>query len=515
MGALSIKTAKVLVTLIASSSFLANGGPIAQPAVNKTPPAFYGTSVSSEPLSKTTVDHNPYLAEEGVNGMHGNTYNTDTYDYAGPLGKNPVVKSRSLNTFGGLAATTVFDSKGRLICISGGLAGFKLLLLDPDSLEVLASTTLPQRKSTEEFFRTLDFDLITSDTSGGAYFHLLDGDRPLIGNSENVLQIYKVDDRGRTPVWTVEREYDLQPYLTSDETITDAIPDWTGRIWFITRQGTVGTVDPETEKVRKVRLKSEEIQNTLAVAKDGTYIVSDHAMYRYKATRDGSPKEMWRKVYDRGSTLKPGAINQGSGTAPTLLDVPVTSGKNKGKTVKTVAVTDNADGKVNLLVYNRKDGSLIVKQPLFTEGKSVSENSIVANGRSFIIENNYSEHGAGFLSDNPESEPGITRVDLNSTVTGGKVVWTSKEASPTVVAKLSTGSGLLYAYTRVQNKDIDEDTVAWYFTAIDFKTGKTKYKVFTGTGINWNNSYAPITIGPNGNAYVGVFNGIISIADTK
>ncbi|MBQ8063156.1 MAG: hypothetical protein IJ230_04385 [Clostridia bacterium] len=95
------------------------------------------------------------------------------------------------------------------------------------------------------------------------------------------------------------------------------------------------------------------------------------------------------------------------------------------------------------------------------------------------------------------------------------MVWTSKEASPTVVPKLSTGSGLLYVYTRVENEDIPKDTVAWYFTAIDFKTGKTKYKVLTGTGINWNNSYAPITIGPNGKAYVGVFNGIISVADTK
>ena len=39
-------------------------------------------------------------------------------------------------------------------------------------------------------------------------------------------------------------------------------------------------------------------------------------------------------------------------------------------------------------------------------------------------------------------------------------------------------------------------------------------KVFTGTGRNWNNSYGPITIGPNGTAYVGVFNGLISISDS-
>ncbi|MBQ8063157.1 MAG: hypothetical protein IJ230_04390 [Clostridia bacterium] len=388
MGALSIKTAKVLVTLIASSSFLANGGPIAQPATSKPLPEFYGTSVSAKPLESTSVVHNPYLAKEGVNGMHGNTYNTDTYDYAGPLGKHPEVKSRSLNTFGGLAATTVFDSKGRLICISGGLAGFKLLLLDPDSLEVLASTTLPARKSTEEFFKTLDFDVITSDTSGGAYFHLLKGDRPLIGNSENKAQVWKIKESSDGPKWVLEQEYDLNPYLAEGETLTDVIPDFAGNYWFITRQGTIGVIDPETGDVKRVRLTGEEIQNSLAVAEDGVYIVSDYAMYRFKLSKLGKPKQVWREEYDRGTTLKPGAINQGSGTAPSLLDVPITSGKEKGKVRKTVAVTDNADGKVNLLVYDRTDGDLIVEQPLFTAGKSVSENSIVANGRSFIVENN-------------------------------------------------------------------------------------------------------------------------------
>ena len=62
-------------------------------------------------------------------------------------------------------------------------------------------------------------------------------------------------------------------------------------------------------------------------------------------------------------------------------------------------------------------------------------------------------------------------------------------------------------------KNIPEGKVAWYLTAVDFDTGETVFKVFTGIGRNWNNSYGPITIGPNGNAYIGVFNGLVSIAD--
>ncbi len=82
-----------------------------------------------------------------------------------------------------------------------------------------------------------------------------------------------------------------------------------------------------------------------------------------------------------------------------------------------------------------------------------------------------------------------------------------------MVPKLSAGNGLVYIYTRERNGDIPKNTVAWYLTALDFATGETVYKVFTGCGRNWNNSYGPITIGPNGTVYVGVFNGLISVSD--
>ena len=182
---------------------------------------------------------------------------------------------------------------------------------------------------------------------------------------------------------------------------------------------------------------------------------------------------------------------------------------------KVCGITDNADGRVNLVVYDRITGEVIATEPVFDEGFSVSENSLIGHGRSFIIENNYTETGSGFLESNPTGYPGVTRIDLNEDCTGVEVVWESREASPTVVPKLSTANGIVYLYTREMNEDIPEDAVAWYLTAVDFETGETLYKVFTGCGRNWNKSYGPITIGPNGKAYVGVFNGVISIEDTE
>ncbi|MBQ6897583.1 MAG: hypothetical protein IJN70_01275 [Clostridia bacterium] len=490
--------------------FLSPGGHIGTSVHDSKCPEFFGEPAEVNELAPIEVPQHPYLATEGTNGMHGNSYNTGSYNYMGPLGINPVVTSRSMNVFGGLVATLMFDSQGRIMCISGNVVGFRLLLLDAETLEILCETRLPQRPSTIEAIKTFNFAAISSDTSGGAYCHLLAGDRPIIGNSDNVIQIYYVDESSGTPEWKIEKEWNISDKLPEGSYITDAIPDFEGNIWFVTRPGEVGYVDPETGDVHMMTLTGEEIQNTLAICEDGIYIVSDHAMYRFEIDADGTPVYTWKTVYDRGTTLKPGAINQGSGTTPTLLDVPCADGSVR----KLVAITDNADEQVHVCIYDRLTGEVIAEVPVFTKGKSVSENSLIAHGRSFIVENNYSESGSGFLVNDPTSEPGVVRIDMNADCTDAFIAWESNEASCTVVPKLSTKNGLVYLYTREYGNGIPEDAVAWYLTAVDFETGETVYKVFTGCGKNWNNSYGPITIGPNGKAYVGVFNGVISVADS-
>ena len=82
--------------------------------------------------------------------------------------------------------------------------------------------------------------------------------------------------------------------------------------------------------------------------------------------------------------------------------------------------------------------------------------------------------------------------------------------APTSVPKVSLGNGLVYAYTKPVRKDgID----AWYFTAIDVRTGKVAWSRLTGTGIQWNNHYASIYLGPDGAAYIATLVGLVRIAD--
>jgi outer membrane protein assembly factor BamB len=51
----------------------------------------------------------------------------------------------------------------------------------------------------------------------------------------------------------------------------------------------------------------------------------------------------------------------------------------------------------------------------------------------------------------------------------------------------------------------------WYLTALDARTGLRVWSILTGVGLGYNNNYAPITLGPDGTAYLGVLGGLVSV----
>ena len=103
--------------------------------------------------------------------------------------------------------------------------------------------------------------------------------------------------------------------------------------------------------------------------------------------------------------------------------------------------------------------------------------------------------------------PGFVRVDMNASATGCRRVWTNTtESAPTVVSKMSLANGLIYSYTTDSGGD-------WYWTALDYRTGKVVYKVYAGTGLGYNNNYAGISISPAGSEYLGTLGGIIALRD--
>jgi hypothetical protein len=453
-------------------------------------PRFVGRAAVPHPVAAPPVPQNPYLAPNGTSSMHDDPYSTDAYEVSGPLGRRPVVTSRSYGVRE--CATVAFDSHGRLVGLCGGLDGFTMMVIDPVTLDPVDRLQVSKRDVTS------GANPLT-DICGGTYFFLDGDDHAFATTTDNTIaEVADADDGSLTRV----RDWSVASQLPAGDCLVATGVAWNGLVWWFSQQGVIGTLDRATGAIRSIRLPSGEgIFNSVSGDETGgMYAVSTHAMYRFDAASDGTPEVTWRETYDRGSRVKPGMLSQGSGTSPTLIGD------------RWVAIADNADPRTDILVYDRRRDAtdrLHCSVPVLKEGASTTENSLVAAGSSLIIENNYGYSGVQSTLLGRTTTPGIARVDIDSG--GCHVAWTNDRISaPTSVAKASLGNGLLYAYTKPARKDgID----AWYLTALDVRTGNVVWSRLTGTGVQWNNHYAAIYLGPDGTAYVATLAGLVRIAD--
>jgi hypothetical protein len=411
---------------------------------------------------------------------------TDVYESAGPLGTGI---TRSSTFLAHECASLTFDSKDRIVAICVGVEAPILELFDPKTLDSLASMPLPPRQSVSTG--------VFTDFSGGGYFYLDDRGRAIAPT--NTRHIYVIGETG-APGFELQKDYDLTGVVPSGDKIISALPDWAGRIWFASTNGVVGYVDPTSGAVKSVDTK-EPNGNSFAVDDSGgVYIVTDKAMYRFDASPSG-PVTTWREPYDNDGVKKPGQTEVGSGTTPTVMGADYE------------AITDNADP-VDVVVYKRAAhvaGSRVVcKIPVFSKGASDTDQSLVATPTSIVTENNYGYANPAATENGATTTGGLERIDLDSK--GCHRVWHSDEIAPSVVPKLSLANGIVYTYTKPRNADNDD---GWYLTAQDFATGRTLWKALAGEGLGFNNNYAPVTLGPDGSAYVGVLGGLVRLADAK
>ena len=276
----------------------------------------------------------------------------------------------------------------------------------------------------------------------------------------------------------------------------------------------------------------EQIQNSFAVGKDGVYIVSDIALHKLIFDEETKSIELdpkWQEnfinkglIYENDNTRKPGHLNAGSGTSPTLLDD------------RFVAIVDNDTSQVNICIYSQETGKLINKFPLFKPGAGACENSIVAYKNTLIVANTYGYVDPFTDNDTPG---GIMRFDYdeklgefvqNMTWPAYKGTFDAKSATP----KLSTANGMVYVY----NRDIGGGPTAhddWQLTALDFETGTRVFSIkpyFEEGEFNdnvkglkqkmslgkenydrkvFNNLWGTFAFGPNNSLYIGAYRGFI------
>lgn len=476
-------------------------------------PDYLGGPAKGSPLPNSRVPQNPFLAPNPYGYVHNDTWNSDTLDIAAPLGRDPEIFSSTLvpprqYPFLYMGGTIAFDSHGRMVLITLGYLESFVMLVDPVSLAVVSF-----------------FDLQGGDESssvGTSYFYIDDSDRVTVVNGPSKIMTLREAGTETRPVLerVPEREYDLArlvpPPVPVDDRLAGIMVDWQGRIWFQTAgAGTqpprVGLIDPASyPDVKWVNLlPRERISNGLAITKTGAYVLTSERMYELAAGPDNQPYVVWSELYDNTGQLKPGQYSLGSGTSPTIL--------GNGK---YVAITDNAVP-MKMVVYRtgsklRPNENRVVGQiPVFeNQPGGAAESSVIGSGLSLIVENNYGYYSDfdanGGLVTTP-SLPGVERIDISPDGQSLRRVWRNDEVAATTTAHMSTRTGLIYTVAR--QYDPQNQLYVYYWTAIDFRTGRTVWQKMAGTEYNFDSWYGSTAIGPTGAIYLPVYGGLMGLRD--
>jgi hypothetical protein len=448
------------------------------------------------------VYQNPFMAPNNLSEIHFNSSQTDTTTVAGPASfAHQKVQQGKISPIGRIAGSLAVDSTGQLVTIRVGPTvisrGQKeaqtLLLIDPKTLRVLASKRLPPKPESGGSGTTF---------GGGGYFYLNNQNQVVCVTTTQQIRVYSIIHSGSHNRFKLAQQYPIS--LDGPDDIPNSIlPDSSGNLWFISHAGVVGYVNTTTAAHYEMNI-NETISKSFATDGQGrVFVVSDYALYCFQAMPGGGIEEVWRMPYDRGTTTKPGQIQQGSGTTPTVFDDFAGN--------QFVAIADNADDYMHVNVYNRATGALVAQQEVFTnlpKGMGDTENSLIAVNDSIIVENNYGNATPASTLGSLTTQPDIDRVDFNPSTGTSVVSWQNSTISvPSVVSQLSTADGLLYTYAK--------DASGWYWAALSYQTGDI---VATGRvpwskralGAPANNYYGGIIIGPDGTAYEGVFSGIVA-----
>ncbi|MDQ3287304.1 MAG: hypothetical protein M3Q42_03405 [Pseudomonadota bacterium] len=421
--------------------------------------------------------------------IHLDHYNSAVSDYPTPTATDELtlktVRNRRAGRIG-LCLNFMVDPNGNLLGFCGdpgidwGLTGvaFQLSILDStsyqpiDAMDVSTGVKLGDNSCEAEEDDGAPLNL--------GYFVMDDLGRVIFADDSNVINFVKVAGTGAAVlqrVATIDMTSKPLPGMHAglrlnarDHQIAQVMPDYTDGYWFTgtgnSREAAfVGHISGARtidyfHQFDQGHGSNEKIQNGIAMDASGIYVLSDHALYKFEMVA-GRGRVAFSHDYRRASTCKPEAgtiAHFGSGSTPTLLGDDL------------VAFTDNADGRVNVIVLNRHRSPTngrrqVCSVPVFSRGRSANENTLVGYRNSLIVQNwwgaptRINAHTDGMA-------PGVWRIDVALDRNSCRVVWRNNDISSTATAKLSTRTGLIYL--PVENYGAEQLQLAM----IDFETGR-------------------------------------------
>ena len=444
--------------------------------------------------AQTLPPPNPFMGPPGTATMHANAASSGAVTNPGP-GAGSV--SWTLNdSFDAVFPTIMMGSDGLIVSVGVKLSNRTpyAYLLDPATLGQLA---------TMELVRST-----TSDLAGGIYSYLdTNNSLVLVNASGNLQRISHSQDNSGAWQLTVDSSVQI-----GYPDVVGLVPDYEGRVWFATAQGTTSTTgavvgyhDPSTSRTAHFTLPDgEQVANSISSSPSGVAVASTQALYLFKAGDGESPEQLWRRPYDAGPARKPGQLSWGTGATPAFF------GPDSG--FEYLTITDNAAPQENILVYETLTGDLLGSVPFLTAGlNSGNEDAAIAVGGSIFYPSTYgyeypssAETGASV----PESAlfvGGMQRVDVLADGSGIQTMWANNSTASAAEPRLSLSDNLIYTVT------FDATTQIYSFVSIDPGTGAILSSTPYGSGFGANPLQMVSLISPDGVLYQGTERGILRV----
>jgi hypothetical protein len=263
------------------------------------------------------------------------------------------------------------------------------------------------------------------------------------------------------------------------------VPDYQGRVWFATAQGTSGTsgavvgyYDPSLNQTSAFTLPAgEQVANSISSSPTGVAVASTSALYLFQSGSSG-PEQVWRDMYDRGPARKPGQLSWGTGATPVFF------GPTTGYEYLTITV--NASPQENVLVYQTTSGTLIGSVPFLISGtNSGNEDAAIAVGNSVFYPSTY-----GYQY--PQSAESGTSIPASAPFVGG-------------MQRLSLADNLIYTI------GLDTTTGTYSLITVDPATGVQLSSTPYGSALGDNPLQMVSMISPSGVLYQGTKEGIVRV----
>ena len=134
-------TRRVVTTALLAGALCVGAGAASAVPIPPDPrpsqsPAYVGAPATPRPVDVAAPPQHPFMAANPGNNIHNDAYMTDAYQRMGPLGRQPVTTS---TLQAAECASLTFDRRKRLETVCVGTNTLTLKLIDPTTLEELAS----------------------------------------------------------------------------------------------------------------------------------------------------------------------------------------------------------------------------------------------------------------------------------------------------------------------------------------------------------------------------------------